>query len=82
MDSGVEQKYIAAEANCNSALVAERMEHPQSFVAREGEVTKTLAECMVAAKQRITNELRVGIPTYMYVHSSLSIANGDGELHG
>ena len=51
MDSGAEGKDVTVKANFNLALGAERMEHPQSFVAREGEAT-TSAECMVAAKQR------------------------------
>ena len=41
------------EATFKSAVGAERMEQPQSFVAREEAATK-LAECMVAAKRKIT----------------------------
>ena len=51
----MEKEDTTVEAKFKSAVVAERMEQPQSFVAREEEVTTTLAECMVAAKQRITN---------------------------
>ena len=52
MDSGVEGKGIMVETKFNSALAVERMEQPQSFVGREGEVTTTWEECMVAAKER------------------------------